>query len=310
MITAITYGDEQYDLSCRLNLWTAKKIGKADRVRRYSRDDIEQSYLDTHKDIFSVKRGGGLWLWKPYIIAKALNEINDNEYLMYLDSGAFYVDSILKLINQLEKNNQNILFSSSILTNNHWCKKSLIDRYINKDDQLDFMNRSQAESGYILIKKSDETVRFIKEWLTLQEDYENVCDVEDKSKEYKFFKEHRHDQSTLNIIMYWHNMLPNKGFSSRSEYKYYVRFNDGDFFGYSKKELIELAIRESEQEYYKKSDYGRIVINTRIDTTNRFIFALKLIKKVFMSIMEDTVYKWIASSKIEKYKKFSENNKI
>lgn len=309
MIVAVTYGDKQYDLSCKLNLWTARKIGRADKIMRYSREDIDSDYLEQHKDIFSVKRGGGLWLWKPYIILDALSRLSEDDYLMYLDSGAYYVNSIRKLVNQLEYEKKCILFSSSILLNKEWCKKSLMDSYLDQNELSDFMNRSQAEPGYILIKKCQQSMQFVEEWLSLQENYENVCDVVDKSNEYPFFKEHRHDQSTLNIVMFKHGLRPNKGFSGRSEYKYYVKFKDGEFFGYSKEELIELAAKECNQDYYKMSNYGRIVINTRIDTTNVFTFTLRLIKKTLMVLLEDSVYKYIANYKMGKYKnRISRNN--
>ena len=39
-------------------------------------------------------RGGGYWIWKSHIIKK-INEINDNDILIYLDAGC----SINKFVN-------------------------------------------------------------------------------------------------------------------------------------------------------------------------------------------------------------------
>ena len=34
-----------------------------------------------------VTRGGGYWIWKPYIISKMLEQINENDILVYIDAG-------------------------------------------------------------------------------------------------------------------------------------------------------------------------------------------------------------------------------
>ena len=43
MILAITFGDESFAESARLNLWTALHIGKVDRVRQYTPQDIDKA---------------------------------------------------------------------------------------------------------------------------------------------------------------------------------------------------------------------------------------------------------------------------
>lgn len=76
MLYVVNYANgEPYESYRKINTRTAKWFGKADRVIEYSSKDIPQSYKEAYKDIFAYKRGNGLWLWKPYLINKALDEI-------------------------------------------------------------------------------------------------------------------------------------------------------------------------------------------------------------------------------------------
>lgn len=301
MITAITYGDERYDLSCYFNLKTAKIFGKADEVKRFSRNDIESDFLEKNERIFREKRGGGLWVWKPYIIYKSLLSIDENDYLMYLDAGAIYVDSIYKLIRQIESDKTDMLCSSSILPNMHWCKRKLIEKYVKKIDVQTFFNSSLPEAGYLLIKKNNHSLSIIKEWLDLCQIYENISD--ETNNEFEFFKEHRHDQSVFSVVLFNNNIKPYKGLSGRSEYKYYYRYDDGEFFGYTKNELLKLSYTEKERDNIKKSSYGRIVINTRIDTNNYILFYLKFVKKLVAAFLVDSIFAFAADLKLKRYEK-------
>ena len=78
MIYVINYADgEPYESFRKINTKTAYQFGKANKVIEYSSKDIPQSYKEQHKEIFAYKRGAGLWLWKPYIIHKALSQLNE-----------------------------------------------------------------------------------------------------------------------------------------------------------------------------------------------------------------------------------------
>ena len=43
-ITAISYSDNNYSMSKKLNLFTARLIGGADRTISYSPEDLDESY--------------------------------------------------------------------------------------------------------------------------------------------------------------------------------------------------------------------------------------------------------------------------
>ena len=51
----------------------------------------------TFKNNYNIKKGCGLWLWKPYIIYKQLQKLNNGDFLVYSDPwGSFPSNPILK----------------------------------------------------------------------------------------------------------------------------------------------------------------------------------------------------------------------
>ena len=61
-----------------------------DGVFNYSQKDLSCQFVDKYKDILNMSRGGGYWLWKVDIIGQILKKINDNDILLYMDSGSTF----------------------------------------------------------------------------------------------------------------------------------------------------------------------------------------------------------------------------
>ncbi len=75
MIYAITYSDQNYIRSAKLNAFTAKHIGGADKVKIYSPDDLGDNFKRKNKELLSCKKGAGYWIWKPYIMLDMLSKM-------------------------------------------------------------------------------------------------------------------------------------------------------------------------------------------------------------------------------------------
>ncbi len=61
--------------------------GGFDEVFSYNYSDIDDEFKEKNKHILEQPRGAGFWLWKPYIIKKTLEKIEENDLLFYSDSG-------------------------------------------------------------------------------------------------------------------------------------------------------------------------------------------------------------------------------
>ncbi|GHT01447.1 hypothetical protein FACS189421_14090 [Bacteroidia bacterium] len=96
------YANNAYKKQQRINSWTAKHIGKVDKVYSFSPEDIDADFYNRNKNILSQSRGNGLWLWKPYFIDKVMKELNDGDIICYADSGIAYLKNIAGMIDKLK----------------------------------------------------------------------------------------------------------------------------------------------------------------------------------------------------------------
>ena len=78
-----------------------------------------------------------------------------------------------------------------------------------------FKNSNQISGTFIAIKKSDFSVKFVKEWLRYCCNLEIISPVEDKTNEDNDFYSHREDQSILSLLVKKYNI---KSYSDPSQY--------------------------------------------------------------------------------------------
>lgn len=197
MIYVINYADgEPYESYRKCNTRTAYLLGKADRVIEYTSSDIPQTYKDEHSKIFSYTRGAGLWLWKPYLINKALDTINDGDWLFYSDAGVTFIRSLHHLIDCANQ------YSQDIFT----IEQPLLCRQFTKRECYHIMgvedHKENQALGLLLLRKSEESVRFVNEWLTLCENEELLSPNHfyPEIDEWPDYYAHREDQSILSLL--------------------------------------------------------------------------------------------------------------
>lgn len=201
MIYAINYSNSVYKNAQALNSRMALLHG-AERVIEYSPEDIDSVFYDANKKILSYERGNGYWLWKPYFIKKTLEKINDNDYLIYSDSGAYYINNVNLLIECMERENTDIMvFSLSENTlERMWSKR---DAFILLNcDSAEYANTPQRLATFVLLKKTERTYDFITEWLTSAQDIRIITDEPNcmGKENYPDFRENRHDQTILSLL--------------------------------------------------------------------------------------------------------------
>lgn len=196
MITLINFADKNFKSKQKWNSLSAKWLGKVDNIIEFSPNDIDKDFYNQNKNILDTTRGGGHWLWKPYLILKALNDIKENEYLIYCDSGAFVLRNLKILTEALEKSNQSIMLFELPLLECQWTQRTVFEYFANFSNELAFSN--QIMGGFLVLKKNNSSVSFIEKWLAL------CCDekllVPHNSNESTFFKAHREDQSILSVL--------------------------------------------------------------------------------------------------------------
>ncbi len=159
--------------------------------------------------------------YKPYTILKALEGINDGDFIIYNDCSpelwAYLPDEAyinqarfnIEIIKELCLKNNGILTAFIVWPGGHTHKKYTMDRCMRKMGLEHFAGSYQHASGMWAIQKSDRTVNFVKEWL-----YYNCIDEccgmgwsnipNDQSfwlEEWRNKEGHRHDQSISGLLI-------------------------------------------------------------------------------------------------------------
>lgn len=207
MIWTITYGDEKYEQAKKLNCKMAKKYG-ADKVIAYGPEDIGEDFKNKNVSIWNAERGGGYWIWKPYIMLKTLEKMDKEDYLIYTDAGAVFVNRISKLIECMEKEKQDIMVFSLASKERAWTKRDAF--LLLECDSLRYTDSMQILGGYVVLKKTKFVEEFLKEWLFWLQDVRAVTDQPNclGKDNYPEFIEHRHDQSIFSLLCKKYDIEP------------------------------------------------------------------------------------------------------
>lgn len=218
MKIAVNFSDINFRDKQKYNTKTAYRVGGFDHVHEYSPSDIDENFASKFNDILSKERGGGYWLWKPYFINKVLQESNHGDYIFYCDAGSFFINKVDFLINQLEKDNLNVMLFETPLIEQQWTNNYTINYLSCNHDKYKFSNQFLA--SYILIKKNNASVTFVEEYLKLSTDKNLITDIQNC---YSYPNiDHRHDQSILSLLAKKNNI---KGYRDPSDYgKFPLRY--------------------------------------------------------------------------------------
>lgn len=201
----INYSSYEYRRAQQLNTKTGKWIAGFDQVIEYGPEDILEDFKSAHREIFNYSRGNGLWLWKPYLIFKTLENLEEGDILVYLDSGAFWVRSAMPIFEILEK--EDIYVSDLPLLEKQFSKANLFEALKIKNEQI---LSNQIQGTIVGIKKCNWTTEFIKGWLLLCCNRELLApDVKPEGMDQTFIA-HREDQSILSCLCKIERIKPHK----------------------------------------------------------------------------------------------------
>jgi hypothetical protein len=171
-------------------------IGKTDNDLK--NDEI---FWSKHKDfIENNKRGYGYWLWKSYLVKKQLEQLNDNDILLYADSGCHLningLPRLFEYFNIVKNSKFGILSFQMDITESLYTKMD-VGHCLNA---LDEMKTGQLHATTFIIKKCEHSVNLVNKWYNFCCIYNLINDTPSKKQNDPNFRDHRHDQSLWSII--------------------------------------------------------------------------------------------------------------
>lgn len=175
-------------------------------IKIFTDNDLKKDNIFWKKNgnfIENNKRGYGYWIWKPYLILKTLEEMNDEDILIYLDSGCEIAkdnnnkNKIKLQIMKCEK--YDILYTTTGHDTKSYTKTDLLHHLNMNNDEI--KNSIQIQATIIFIKKTQEMINFIKDWYNISCIYNLIDDSPSKLQNDSSFIEHRHDQAIFSLLI-------------------------------------------------------------------------------------------------------------
>lgn len=213
----ISYGDKFFENSLNRVAKEAKQLNIFDKIILYHPSDLPE-FIKANP-LMAFKKGGGYWMWKPYIIWKTLQDFKCAT-VVYVDAGCNlnksdewdnYFNEILNyetiVFNYRKGINygwaQNYNCDSPAIK--YWSKKSTLEYFDKLFQCSDWKENDKIMGGFIIAKNSDNNL--INAWLQTSLFFPNLI-IDPIGNELKnqedFYVSHRHDQSILTpLVYYW-----------------------------------------------------------------------------------------------------------
>ena len=160
--------------------------------------------LDSYKNgrTFSG-RGAGYWWWKSKVQLLALDQIDDNDLLLYLDAG-FHINRYAKL--EFDRFVERVTNNAGLLSYN--CGSSIEKNWTKRDvfklldcDTAEYTNSPQIGAGAVLYQKNSLTMHLISEFDRISNISHMLDDGPSFNQNYEGYIEHRHDQSVFGLLV-------------------------------------------------------------------------------------------------------------
>lgn len=212
VIHFMTYANDVFKLAKTRLLKEATEFKEFKSIQGYGPEDLSSGIVNKYKPILEQRRGGGYWFWRPFILHDKINQIQDGEYLVFLDAGCklnplgkkrFY-----EYINQLSKSKYGVLsFQMSgntgpgSLEKEKWWTIKEIFQYFNADPNGPIGESGQLWAGGFILKKNEHSLKYINNTINILLKYPLlVTDIYNKKNQASYFKENRHEQSVTSIL--------------------------------------------------------------------------------------------------------------
>jgi hypothetical protein len=162
---------------------------------------------DEFTNVLNQPRGGGYWMWKPFVICDMLSKMCHGDILVYLDCGRSMSKrkEDTKLLNQyfeeLACSKQCIMAFNIGHLEYKWTKGDTLSHFGVREDK-DVTHTPQFDAGCLFIRKTDDSVRICHLWKSCALENPHLFDdSESKVPNIEGFIENRYEQSVLGMCL-------------------------------------------------------------------------------------------------------------
>lgn len=184
----------------------AEEMNFFDEIKAYTEKDLEESFLKENASLLSpCVRGYGYWKWKPYLIRRELQTMQDGEQLYYVDAGCHWNSAGRPRLLEYAMALESCSLGIAAFELERGCSERaytkmdvLVHMGVENEDEL--LDRGQICGGHVFVSKNARAVAFVDEWYAATQNTHLIDDTPSVLPNLPEFKEHRHEQSIFSIM--------------------------------------------------------------------------------------------------------------
>jgi len=201
-IRLLSFADEKFaNAQTRLEK-NRVKFGYADSHLMAGPDDLQASDLFTANPQFDPsQKGFGYWLWKPFLMLRALQQLPPGGVLLYLDTDDGLEVDCREVLLALHSRHDVIL---NLTNSAPAIERTKRDAFVAMHRDTPFYHEQpQIEAGFISVKNTPRGRAFLEEWFSWCRQFSLISDEPSRlAPEHDEFCFHRHDQALLNLLSF------------------------------------------------------------------------------------------------------------
>lgn len=210
----ISYATDKFKES-RLRISSqAKEFGLFKTINVLSPTNLSDDFRKRYRSILELPRGAGYWIWKPWVILQTLQNINDGEYVLYLDCGSTirvgdrYRKRMLKYFHMLNQSKEAVLCGDvPPYKEKMFDSEKVLDAFGIRH-KAEILESWQIWAGFIIVKRQKSVLQqFQKIFRLLEVDPWIITDNYGKESTLPDFIVNRHDQSLLGLLFKCHGVI-------------------------------------------------------------------------------------------------------
>ena len=204
----VSYADAAFQFAQQTLVASAARHG-VEVCHPWTRDALVQTpFYRRHRAILDRPRGGGYWLWKPYILEATLHDAAADDVVVYADAGIEIVGDLQPLFAICRDRAPVLLFAghyddAGVAGPNVCGKWTKRDCFVAMAcDEPRYHEGQMLDASVVVLRKTPAALAFVREWLLccvqphILTDEPNVCGLPNLAN----FISHRHDQSVLSLL--------------------------------------------------------------------------------------------------------------
>jgi len=208
-IHLVYFGDNNFSIGKNRIRRQAENFGVFKSILEYGEKNLNGDFWENHAQKMMQRRVGmpdkfyGYYACKAHFLSEALKTIPEDDVLLHVDSGCELNRNGLDKLKQYYEEclETNGVFFTLDLPEIQWTKMDTYRKIIGEDDE--YMMTRQVISGIFFMKNTPLMREIVDKW-------KNIC-VEDGGRylddspselpNHEVFRENRHDQSILSLLM-------------------------------------------------------------------------------------------------------------